>query len=292
MRVLVTGAAGFIGRHVCKALWEAGHEVFEVDLVAPEGKGHLWTVHDITKPFSQSPVILDAVIHLAALAAPRECDANPTRAFDINVNGTLQVLRMALASGAKKVVFSSSAHVFDIPPKWLPTDETHPLRLNNTYTTTKILGEELCELFWENHGLPYTTLRLFNAYGPGQSLGYFIPDQIAKAAKGDFELSGSNVTKDWVHVNDVAEAFVLALESSYVGALNVGTGVEIDLGTIARIIAKAYGVQVNCKPAAVPTRMCADWHRAQRILGWSPKVSLPEGLHELLGNQAKVPTLC
>src|SRR3990167_8759409 len=229
MRVLVTGAAGFIGRHVCKALWEAGHEVFEVDLVAPEGKGHLWTVHDITKPFSQSPVILDAVIHLAALAAPRECDANPTRAFDINVNGTLQVLRMALASGAKKVVFSSSAHVFDIPPKWLPTDESAPLRLNNTYTTTKILGEQLCELFWTNHGLPYTILRLYNA--------------------------------------DVADAFVKAITSEFVGPVNIGTGIETDLGTIASIIAKAYEVKLDCHPAAVPTRMCADWKRAKRILG-------------------------
>ena len=291
MRVLVTGATGFIGRHVCKALLAHGHHVIGLDIADSVRDMRTWMQADITKPLAPVPG-LDAVIHLAAIAAPRECDADLTRAFDVNVNGTLQVLRMALESGARKVIFASSAHVYDVPPRYFPTDEAHPLRLNNTYTTTKLLGEQLCELFWENHGLPYTTLRLFNVYGPGQAPGYFIPDQLAKAAKGDFELSGSNITKDWVHVTDVARAFVLALESTYVGALNVGTGVETDLGTIASIIAEAYGVQVGTHPAAIPTRMSADWHRAQRILGWSPKVSLPEGLHELLGNQAKVPTLC
>ena len=279
MRVCVTGSNGFIGQHVCKALVDAGHRVIPLDINIP------WVQADITQPLPKMPD-LDAVIHLAALSHPRQCDENPAKAYEVNVLGTSNVLRMALASGAKKFVFSSSAHVFDIPPRYLPTDELHPLRLNNVYTTTKILGEQLCQLYWENHGLSYTTLRLFNAYGPGQALGYFIPDQIAKAAKGGFGLRGRNVTKDWIFVTDVADAFVKAVSSDFVGPINIGTGVETDLGTIAEIIARAYEVELATFPSDSPSRMCADNSRAKRVLGWEPKTSIWEGLDAILSHEA------
>ncbi len=150
---------------------------------------------------------------------------------------------MALESGAKKVVFASSAHVYGISPRYLSTDETHPLWLQNNYTLTKILGEHLCQLYYDNHGLSYTALRLYNAYGPGQANGYFIPDQLAKAQVGGFELRGSNVTKDWIYIDDTADAFVKALTTSFVGPVNIDTGNETFLGTIASIIAKAYEVE-------------------------------------------------
>ena len=288
MKVAVTGAAGFIGRHVCGALMQAGYEVTGLDVVRLRPG---WLAYhepvDITKPMPRIEG-LDAVIHLAAIAAPRECDKDPGRAFDVNVNGTLQVLRMALESGAKKFVFSSSAHVYDIPPRYFPTDETHPLRLNNTYTTTKILGEQLAQLFWENHGLAYTTLRLFNAYGPGQQPGYFIPDMIAKAQKGPLVLQGGNTTKDFVYVADVARAFALAVDTSFVGPINVGTGVETQLFDIAEKIAKAAGT--ICPPAdegTYYTRMRADWTRASKVLGWKPAVNVEDGLARVI-DEAKV----
>lgn len=278
MKILCTGAAGFIGKHVVKALQECGHEAITLDMPWYASMDYPL---DITKPLPTIPN-LDAVIHLAALSHPRQCDENPSSAFDINVNGTSNVLRMALASGAKKVVFSSSAHVYDIPPKYLPSDEVHPLRLNNTYTTTKILGEQLCELYWTNHGLSYTVLRLFNAYGPNQALGYFIPDQLAKAKAGEIDLQGSNVTKDWVYVTDVADAFVKAVESPYIGALNIGTGIETNLESIAHIIAKAYKIELDTHPAIKPSRMCADIRRAERVLGWKPTICIEDGIRNIL----------
>jgi len=273
MKVLVTGSEGFLGKHVVKVLKMAGHTVARLD-VSPQAE----IVADITKIMPLMKV--DAVIHLAAMANPKLCDQNPDSAFAVNVLGTQQVLRLALESGAKKVVFSSSAHVYDIPPKYLPTDELHPLRLNNTYTTTKILGEQLCQLYWENHGLSYTTLRLFNAYGLNQQLGYLIPDLIGKAQRGKIDLQGSNITKDWVYVKDVADAFVRAVETSYVGPINIGTGIETNLGTIARIIAATYKTELVTTPIGVTTRMCADWSRAKNVLDWEPRVCLEKGLHE------------
>lgn len=292
MKVLVTGAAGFIGRHVYAALLERGHTVIGMDCVETPPYGRVvgpagWLVDDIRRPLTKVAG-LDAVVHLAALAAPRDCERDPTLAFDVNVNGTMQVLRMALESGAKKVVFSSSGHVYDIPPRYLPTDEVHPLRLNNTYTTTKILGEQLCHLYWENHGLPYTVLRLYNVYGPGQGPAYFIPDMLAKARVGDIALSGAATTKDFVYVKDVARAFALALESPFVGAINIGTGVETDLLTVASVIARDAGVRVYAASGAeaAPTRMRADIARAKQVLGWEPKVAIEEGLNAVV-DQAK-----
>jgi len=284
MRVLVTGAAGFIGQHVSQLLNERGHSVLALDFRIPLIPLIWWDKVfkvDITEPIPAIPD-LDAVIHLAAMANPRDCDAHPDQAFNANVNGTHQVLKMALESGAKKFIFSSSAHVYDIPPKYLPTDEMANLRLNNVYTTTKILGEELCRLYWSNYGLSYTTLRLFNVYGGGQAKGYFVPDKIDEAQRGGIDLRGSNVTKDWIYIDDVADAFVKAVSSPFVGALNIGTGIETNLGTVAGIIADAYKVELATFPVSVPTRMCADIRCAQTVLGWSPKVSLEEGLERTI----------
>ena len=281
MKVAVTGANGFIGKHVVKALFEAGHDVVGLDLLPPGT--HPAYLHDVDITGAIDPLPgLDAVIHLAARSHPRQCDEDPVRAYDVNVQGTSRVLQFARKSGARKVVFSSSAHVYNIPPLYLPTDESHPLRLNNTYTTTKLLWEQLCDLYWTNHGLSYTVLRLFNVYGKGQARGYFLPDMIAKAEQGEINLSGANTTKDWVYCEDVARAFVLALGTSYIGALNIGTGVETELVRIAERIAWEYQVPLVAHADDGATRMCADRKRAGNVLGWTPAVNIWEGLGVIL----------
>ena len=290
MRVLVTGAGGFLASYIIPALVRRGDEVVGVDVnvkpaeSAPNGlRDRVRFVNaDIVDPVLSEQVlgVFDCVIHLAAIAAPRVCDADPSRAFDINVNGTHNVLKLAMKVGAKRVVFSSSAHCYGISPKYLPTDERHPLQLLDTYTTTKLLGEQLCRLFSDNYGLPHVTLRLYNGYGPGQTAGYFIPDMIAKAKAGRIAMKGSGVTKDWVFVEDVARAFVAATDTPFVGALNVGSGVETSLGAIAGRIARAFDVPLTFLdyPKEQDTRMWCDGRWAGRVLGWTPRIDLDNGL--------------
>lgn len=287
MRVLVTGGAGFIGQHVVRALAKEGDEVYALDYnfagirMVPsirEVSGDI----TIALPFPGMPNEIDCVVHLAAIAAPRECDNNPMLAFNVNVNGTHMVLRYALGAKAKRVVFASTAHVYGISPRYMPTDERHPLWLQDTYTTTKILGEALCERFYDNHDLPYCVLRMFNGYGPGQSLGYFIPDMIEKAQSGRIQLGGSNTTKDFVYIEDIADAYVKAVHSDFVGHLNIGSGVESQLGSVARRIASHFGVGFVDKPADNATRMQCDFKRAQRVLDWAPLVSLEDGLQRTI----------
>jgi UDP-glucose 4-epimerase len=198
----------------------------------------------------------------------------------VNVQGTHNVLKLAVAAGARRVVFATTGHVYGVSPRYLPTDERHPLWLQDTYTTSKLLGEQLCQLFWDNYGLSYAAIRLYNGYGPGQQPGYFVPDMIKKAKAGLIELLGHLVTKDWVYIDDLVSAYLLAMECDYVGPINIGTGKETALVPIAARIAHAFGAEfrISDQPVGGPTRMLCDWGRAQRVLGWEPKVSLEEGL--------------
>lgn len=280
MKTLVVGGNGFIGKQVTKILTRAEHDVVGMDIVWTGEETCERMLCDITQPLPRVKDV-DAIIHLAAIASPQICDADPERAMAVNVAGMDNVLKMALASGVKKVVFPSTAHVYGISPRYLPTDEQHPIYHQSPYTLSKILGEQLCRLYFENHGLNYTILRLFNVYGAGQADGFFLPDMLTKAKAGRIDLAAPETTKDWIHVSDVERAFSLAAESAYVGVINIGTGRETSLGTIAKMVAEASGAEYHEHPGTA-TRMCADNGRAKRILGWEPKMSLFEGLRTTL----------
>jgi UDP-glucose 4-epimerase len=226
----------------------------------------------------------DACVHLAAVASPRNFDRDPARGWTVNVQGTHNVLLLMQAAGISRMVFFSSAHVYGIDPKWMPTPEPHPFALHDSYTVSKIMGEHLCHLFHENAGIGCVNLRVYNAYGPGQSADYFLGNKLAQAREGRVTIRNGGTTKDWVHVDDVVEAARLSLGSGYVGPLNVGTGVQTSLGTIAEHVAVALDVPLVVEPDAGPdTRMCGDSSRARRVLGWEPRVGfLDEGLPDLL----------
>jgi len=297
-RVLVTGAAGFIGSHLIPVLLQEGYEVVTLDVSEARGKitdevtkidadicdGELMTNLGKGLNFElKLGLKIDSIIHLAAIAAPRVAEKKPEETFRINVYGTLNVLRMAKEAHVKRVVFPSSAHVYGISPKYMPTDESHPLALQDDYTVSKILGEQLCHLFYQNHNISYVALRMFNGYGPRQSLDYFIPAMINQAMKGNITLRGRYITKDFIYVSDMVNAILRMLPSDYVGALNVGTGQDTALEYVANYIAEAFGVKLKfAEPDDKgPTRMLCDNSRLKSF-GWQPKVSIDEGLSKTI----------
>ena len=293
--ILITGAAGFIGSHIVSSLAAQHGEFMHCMDIADMGHLNRFKTCPMNIDITDVAAMDDAVkyfdarhvegcIHLAAVASPPIAKRDPARAWATNVQGTHNVLELCRRIGCKRFVFFSSAHVYGISPKYMPTDEKHPLALHDIYTTTKIMGEQLCQLFYENSGLSYCTLRLWNAYGPGQNKDYFIGAKLAQAKAGKLTLRNEHVTKDWIHVDDVVRAALMALRSNYVGPLNVGTGIETSLGDIAGHLASAFGVEVEREnvPDEGPSRMQCDWGRIKNTLGWEPTRSFLHGLDELI----------
>lgn len=300
MKILVTGASGFIGQHLMRRLaamygpyaqpigidvrdfpsplFSAGSLEFKADI------RDVPAMKQVTKFLSDTDGI-DACVHLAAIAAPRQAEADPQLAWETNVRGTYNVLTMCRELGIKKLVFMSSAHVYGISPKYMPTDEWHPLSLLDTYTTTKIIGEQLCNLHHSHYGLSTTCLRLFNGYGHGQSKDYFIGAKIQQAkAGGPVTLMNGDVTKDWVWVDDIVDAIIKSTKTDYVGPINIGTMVETNLRQIATQISESFGVELVPDEAVDvgPTRMRANNARAKEVLRWEAKVPFADGLDRLI----------
>jgi nucleoside-diphosphate-sugar epimerase len=290
LRVLVTGVAGFIGSHLAKHYSAEGVDVVGFDTstaltssrvasFAPETTLYDADIRDY-ESVRKIGGRFDCIIHLAALAVPRECEENPSLAFEANVFGTYTMLRYAVEIKAARFIFPSSAHVYGISPMYVPTNESHPLNLRNTYATTKILGEILCKQFHEYHGLSCISLRLYNVFGPRQSSAYFVPSMIIKARQGSIALKGASTTKDFVYVSDVVDAIAKSATSDYIGEVNIGTGIQTRLDTVGRYVAEALGARFTLAGDSdeTPTFMQCDRSRAMDVLGWQPSVGLEEGL--------------
>ena len=301
MTVIVTGGAGFIGSHTVERLLSKGYSVVVVDNYysgspgnLPRGDGRLAILEkDVSDTSSMNKMAsilgegdVEAVIHLAAVINIVEVNENPQRALDVNVKGTLNVLELARKLGAERVVFASSTAVHG-EPVYLPVDEDHPLNPANLYGETKLFSERLINRYMKDYGLSAVSLRYFNVYGPRMRPGPYagvVLSFIQALLKGETPViyGTGNQTRDFVYVGDVAEANVRAIESSYRGPVEIGSGVETSINDLYRMICRIIG---RCpephrrppRPGDV-SRSVASIKLARRVLGWRPIVSLEEGL--------------
>jgi len=293
MKCLVTGGAGFIGSHLVDLLLEYGNEVVVVDDLSEGKRENTPTyVHDVSILNDIEYLFpgIDVVFHLAAYTRPQGSIAMPVYSNKVNVEGTLRVLACARNWGVRRVVFASSASVYGEQPLY-PVPEVSPLNPMSPYAVQKIVGEMYCKLFHDLYGLEYNVLRLFNTYGPRQNpsgeYAAVIPKFMQQVRNGEQPTiyGTGEQRRDFIHVSDVASAFVLAGTSLYHGeTFDVGTGENVSvkelLGVICEVIGKkadpAYG------PAQVePTQTLADTGRIYNVLGWEAKVELREGLWSL-----------
>jgi dTDP-glucose 4,6-dehydratase len=289
---VVIGGAGFVGSHLVDALLAAGANVTVVDQISLVGTRNIDHVKDSVNVIDCNVAEDDLgrlgkdinyIFHLAALAVPSACEKNPDAAFKTNVFGTFRVLRYAHEIGVEKLVFPSSAQLYGRYPKYLPIDEQHPIEISGSvYNATKKIGEELCNLFYEKHGMPIIFFRLFNCFGPRQAADYLIPTIITQALdKKNIDLWNEKPTRDFTYVEDTVRALMLGAATTHCGGpINVGTGREIATGDIAKQIAGRLGAGLNFQNKEVSgcMRMCCDNRRAKAVLGWEPKVTFEDGL--------------
>jgi UDP-glucose-4-epimerase GalE len=311
MRVLVTGGAGYIGSHTCKELAKAGHEPLALDNLS---SGHRWAVKwgrllewDLTDtemlPQFLEKEHVEAVLHFAAYLLVGESVQEPRKYFWNNVVNTLRLLDAMMKAGVKWIVFSSSAAVYGNPIQ-VPIPEDHPKEPVNPYGETKLAMERALHWYGNAYGIKYVVLRYFNAAGadPDGDLGeahdpevHLIP-LIIQAALGlrphveiygtDYPTPDGTAIRDYIHVTDLADAHVRALNYLSDGgksrALNLGTGqgysVRQVIDSTCRVSSSRVPFREGPRRPGDPSVLVADTGHAGEVLGWKPQLSELESI--------------
>lgn len=295
MKVVVTGGAGFIASHIVDAYLARGHEVHIFDdfstgqKVNVNAKAMLHTL-DIAEPKVVKLIEElkpDALSHHAAQMDVRHSVADPTFDARVNILGFINLLEGCKNAGVKKVTFASSGGAVYGEQEVFPAPESHITQPASPYGVSKRAGELYLAYYHQAFGLSYIALRYANVYGPRQSahgeagvVAIFL--SLLLSGKTPLINGDGKQTRDYVYVGDVVAANVAALESPYVGQINIGTGVETDVVTIFEHLRKAVGSQVKAEHGPAKTgeqrRSCLDARCAAGVLGWRPQVALADGL--------------
>jgi NAD dependent epimerase/dehydratase len=304
MRVLVTGADGFIGSHLTEALVRNGYEVRAfvyynsfnswgwLDHCADDVQGKFEVfAGDIRDPHGVKKALTgcDAVLHLAALIAIPFSYHSPDSYVDTNIKGTLNVLQAARELNVSRVIHTSTSEVYGTA-QYVPIDEKHPLQGQSPYSASKIGADQLAFSFYSSFNLPVVTLRPFNTYGPRQSARAVIPTIITQIANGNSQIKLGSVTptRDFNFISDTVKGFISALSSkSGVGeVINLGSNFEISIQDIASLISEIMNQEIKVidsderiRPEnSEVNRLWADNSKAIELLSWKPEYASLNGL--------------
>lgn len=307
MRVLVTGGAGYIGSHAARALARHGYDVVIYDNLST---GHRQLARDfpliegsVGDPQALSRALhgVDAVVHFAALSIVPESVRNPRKYFDNNVRDGLTLLNACIEAGVHQFIFSSTAAVYGVPDQ-VPITEDMPKQPVNAYGMTKLAFESALEAYDQAYGLRFMSLRYFNAAGADDSgeIGelhepetHLIPAalQTALGKRPQLEIFGQDYptddgtcVRDYIHVTDLVEAHVLALErlasKGESAVLNLGTGkghtVKQVVEVVEQVIGRGLPKRIVGRRAGDPPVLLADPARAERLLGWKAARTLQQ----------------
>ncbi len=295
-KYLVTGGAGFIGTNLVKQLLSDEHEVVVLDNFVGGKKteriqsGAKYINGDIRNEadLDKACAGVDGIFHMAALPRVSYSVENPELTHDVNVNGTLKVLLVAKKNKIKRVVFSSSSSTYGATENKLLTEDDIVKKPVSPYALHKLIGEHYCRLFAELYGLETVSLIYFNVYGP-----YFDPDGAYALVVGRFLKqikNGEPMTvcgdgeyyRDYTHVSDVVRANILAMNSGRVGkgeTINIGCGTPHTVNELVKIMGGKH-VFIPVRPGDQKFSG-ADNNKAKKLLGWSPTITLEEGIKEL-----------
>jgi UDP-glucose 4-epimerase len=310
MKVFVVGGAGYIGSHVVRALLDQKHEVVVFDNLSsgcrenlfPEARFVLGDILDAAALRAVMAGGVEAIIHLAAFKAAGESMLRPESYATNNITGTINILNAACEAKVRRLVFSSSAAVYG-EPRHIPLDETHPCEPINFYGFTKLEIERLLEWYERLRGMRFASLRYFNAAGydiQGRVRGLernpanLLP-VIMEVAAGlrdhleifgdDYETEDGTGVRDYIHVDDLADAHLLALDyvaqdRSLIVNLGSETGISVKamLETARRMTGRPISARVAARRPGDPPTLVASSKKAREILGWSARRSDVETL--------------
>ena len=299
MKIVVTGGAGFIASHIVDAYIQLNHEVYIIDDLStgqirnlnPSAKVHTLDIADPKASRLIAEIKPQVLNHHAAQMDVRRSVADPTFDARVNIIGFINLLEACKDAGVKRVIFSSSGGAVYGDREPIPATEAHETLPLSPYGVSKLTGELYLAYYSMTHGLPYVALRYANVYGPRQStkgeagvVAIFISQLLAgrnPVINGDGEQ-----TRDYVFVGDVVRANIAALDSDYIGAVNIGTGQETDVVTLCERLREGVGSEVKAvhgpaKPGE-QRRSCLETSLASEVLGWRPKVALEEGLYQTI----------
>jgi UDP-glucose 4-epimerase len=301
-RVLVTGGAGFIGSHLVDRLAEADNEVVIVDDFSfgrEENIEHLRGSRQVRieradicdgEAMTRLTRRIDVIFHLAVFCL-RNSLHEPIRSHEVNDTGTLRLLQAALENGTERFLYTSSAEVYGTGLRF-PIDEDHPFLPTNVYGAAKAAGELYARSYWGTYGLPTTTVRLFNTYGPREHSegrrAEVIPRWVMRVLAGEPPMIFGNgqQTRDFTFVDDIVRGIILAAEcDELVGdAANLARGQDVSISTICQLILKKLDRQDlqpvyvhEGRPADID-KMHGDVSKAKRLFGYSADVGIEEGL--------------
>ena len=299
-RYLVTGGAGFIGSHLCRALISRGDKVVILDSL---DSGRLSNIEDIFQTgeveFVQDTILneervvslckdIDGIFHLAALVSVQRSIDDPRLNHQINVDGVFNILEASRVSNVPKVVLASSAALYGSSAP--PHKESFPVDPLSPYAIGKYSSEIYSSVYTQLYGVDTVCLRFFNVYGPNQDPSSPYSGVISKFL--DAVVNGEpctifgdgEQTRDFVYVLDVVQALICSMDMDVHGVFNVGTGVSSSINTLARDIIEIAGKEVNivyreAREGEV-RHSCADISRARAEIGFHPTYSLQKGLTE------------
>ena len=282
-RVLLAGSSGFIGRAIARALereavtFKKSDRRSGIDLCDGE---RVQAIRDV-----------DAIVDVAGPALPQLSWDAPHAFYRSSLLITLNLLELARLRGARLILGSS--YVYGVP-SYLPIDEGHPANPSNPYMASKLIAEQLCAAYARDFGVPVTALRIFNPYGPGQLSDFLVPAVIEGVKRGAVTLRDPEPRRDFVHVDDVAEAFVAALRFPHSGfeAFNIGSGSSKSVCEIVSLVMRLSGRTAEVSYTSESRRgeiadVVADVSKAARLLGWAPRIELEDGVRALLVEEGR-----
>ncbi|MEI6888031.1 MAG: NAD(P)-dependent oxidoreductase [Bacteroidota bacterium] len=274
-KILVTGSDGFIGRAVVKRLKAEGFDVEGLDLT----QGDITQVTCFDRYLEKNYF---HVIHLAGKTFVPDSWKDPASFYRINLTGTVNVLEFCRKTGAGLTYISSYLYG---SPEYLPVDENHPVKSYNPYSHSKLLADNTCQFYALNFKLRISVLRPFNAYGPGQSAQFLIPEiieMVNNPSIPEVQVMDLRPKRDYVFIDDLVDAIFRTIEGEP-GIYNVGSGQSVSVEDLIKTVMSLSGITKPYKAKGAERQneifdLYAGIDRIRLALGWQPKTTLKEGL--------------